>query len=114
MPPIKQHITDIPTEAAHDGTTMRKKLIVTDDNKGKLATYNYAWLEKGKQLTTHKHVDGEEYYFFLEGEGEMLLGKEWFPVRTGDYITVLHDTDHSVKNTGEENLVFMAIRTVDA
>ncbi len=92
---------------------MRKKLIVTNENKGKLATYNYAWLEHGKQLTPHTHVDGEEYYLFLKGKGEMLVGTQWFAVAAGDYVVIPHGAVHSLKNTHKTPLVFTAIRTVD-
>lgn len=110
---IKQNIKNITTDLAHSGTTFRKRLITQDEHKGKLATYNYAWLESGKALTPHMHEDGEEFYFFLEGNGSMLVGDTWFPVSTGDFITVPHHQMHSVKNDEKQNLVFMAIRTID-
>ena len=113
MPSIKQNIKDISTDLAHNNTTFRKRLITQDEHKGKLATYNYAWLESGKALTPHVHDDGEEFYFFLEGSGSMLVGEEWFPVTEGDFITVPHHQVHSVKNDNVNNLVFMAIRTID-
>lgn len=113
MSSIKQNIKDIVTDLAHNDTTHRKRLITQDARKGKLATYNYAWLEPGKALTPHTHQDGEEFYFFLEGNGSMLVGEEWFPVTKGDFVTVPHNHMHSVKNDNEKNLVFMAIRTID-
>lgn len=110
---IKNNIKHIATDLAHNDTTFRKRLITQDEHKGKLATYNYAWLESGKALTPHSHPDGEEFYYFLEGNGAMLVGEEWFDVSAGDFVTVPQKKMHSVKNDNEKNLVFMAIRTID-
>lgn len=109
----KQNIKDIATDLAHNNTTFRKRLITQDEHKGKLATYNYAWLESGKALTPHAHEDGEEFYFFLEGDGSMLVGDEWFTVSAGDFVTVPSEKTHSVKNDNKKNLIFMAIRTIN-
>ncbi len=109
----KQNINDIYTDLAHNNTTFRKRLITQDEHKGKLATYNYAWLESGKALTPHAHKDGEEFYYFLEGDGSMLVGDEWFTVSAGDFVTVPSKKTHSVKNDNKKNLIFMAIRTIN-
>ncbi len=113
MSAYKQNINDIATDLAHNHTTFRKRLISQDEHKGKLATYNYAWLEKGKALTPHAHPDGEEFYYFLEGDGSMLVGEEWFSVSAGDFVTIPPKKTHSVKNDNEKKLVFMAIRTIN-
>lgn len=114
MTKIKQNIKDIATDLAHEKTTFRKRLITQDEHKGKLATYNYAWLEQGKALTPHLHADGEEFYYFLEGNGSMLVGDSWYSVSAGDFVTVPQNHLHSVKNDNKQNLVFMAIRTIDS
>lgn len=113
MTRYKQNIKDIATDFAHNNTTFRKRLITQDEHKGKLATYNYAWLEPGKTLTPHAHPDGEEFYYFLEGDGVMLIGDEWVSVSAGDFVTVPQQKTHSVKNDNKKNLIFMAIRTID-
>jgi mannose-6-phosphate isomerase-like protein (cupin superfamily) len=109
---MKQNLQDIKTESTHNNTVLRKRLITVGQNKGKLETCNYAWLEKGKQLETHAHLDGEEFYLFLEGEGEMLVGEEWFPVKKDDFVVVEQNKNHSLKNHHNQNLVYLAIRTV--
>lgn len=109
-PPI--HIETIPTETTHEGTTQVKRLIPPHgQHPGNVATMNYAWLEPGKQLTQHVHTDGEEFYFFLEGKGQILVGNDWFDVTAGDFVTVPPSHAHSVKNTDSESLVFLTVRT---
>ncbi|HUD05169.1 MAG TPA: cupin domain-containing protein [Patescibacteria group bacterium] len=110
---MQKNLKDIPTEKTHHDTVFRKRLITTAENKGKLATYNYAWIEKGKQLEIHSHPDGEEFYLFLEGKGEMLVGDQWVTVGKDDFITVPKGNNHSVKNNNDQNLVFLTIRTVE-
>lgn len=113
MTDLIQHLETLPTALTHEGTTHVKRLITTNEShKGDIATMNYAWLEPGKQLTQHVHVDGEEFYFFLEGKGRMLVGSEWFEVAAGDFVTVPPHHAHSVKNTENESFVFLTVRTV--
>ena len=110
--PIK-HIHDINDELIHNNTTHRKRLIRVDEHhKGDIATMNYAWLDPGKQLDIHQHVDGEEFYFFLEGTGKILIANEWIPVSPHDFVTIPINARHSVVNTSKINLVFLTIRTV--
>lgn len=75
---------------------------------------NYAWLDPDKQLEAHIHPDGEEFYYFLEGNGTMLVGSEWFDVCKGDFVTVPIRHVHSVKNSSRHPLVFITIRTVQS
>jgi mannose-6-phosphate isomerase-like protein (cupin superfamily) len=110
---MKVHIDDIPTEKTHNDTTFRKRLIDAGEKNGRIATCNYAWLTKGNQLELHVHSDGEEFYFFLEGSGEMLVGKKWLSITKGDFVTIPQGAEHSLKNSKEEDLVFLTIRTID-
>ncbi len=109
---MKKNLKDIITEATHHNTILRKRLITVEENKGSLATCNYAWLEKGKQLEVHSHPDGEEFYLFLEGKGEILVGEKWIPVQKDDFVTIPKGNNHSLKNKNKQDLVFIAIRTV--
>lgn len=112
MAPPKQ-LTDIITEITHDGTTHQKRLVTVDEHHvGDVATINYAWLEAGKQLSLHAHPDGEEFYFFLKGNGEILVGDSWYPVQKGSFVVIPFTQNHSVKNTGKSTLTFLTVRTV--
>lgn len=111
---MKTSLQDLPTEAIHDNTVYRKPLIRAGDLAGNLATYNYAWLEQGKAVTPHRHPDGQEWYLFLEGRGEMQVGDSTFPVAAGDFVHVPPSTVHSVRNGNPHTLVFLTLRTVNA
>lgn len=109
---MKKNLKEIATEMVHNSSVFRKRLIKTEENKGELQTFNYAWLKKGKQLETHSHPDGEEFYLFLEGKGKMLVGDKWMNVKRGDFVTVPKGSKHSAENNDSPNLVFITIRTV--
>jgi mannose-6-phosphate isomerase-like protein (cupin superfamily) len=108
----KRKIISIPTELIHHSSVYRKSLIKTGEVKGKIATMNYAWLEKGMAIQPHKHPDGEEYYFFLEDHGVMRIGKEKILVQAGDFVKVPEANQHSLSNIETEKLVFLTIRTI--
>ncbi len=112
-PSVLKHLAAIRTEITHQGTTHQKRLITTEEkHKGTIATMNYAWLEPDKQLTIHTHTDGEEFYLFLEGTGQILVGDTWMPVDTGSFVTIPAGQAHSVKNSGMTTLSFVTVRTV--
>ena len=62
----------------------------------------------------HAHRFNEEMFFVLQGEGEIRLGAETHPIRSGDFIACPPggaDTAHQIKNTGAEELRFLAVST---
>lgn len=61
-----------------------------------------------KMTTGHKHPK-EEVYFFLEGNGQIILNRKRLKVRKNDLITVSSKTWHRVINTGKKKLVFLSI-----
>lgn len=108
---MKINLNQIKTGLIHNNTVFRKSLIKSEENKRKIATMNYAWLEKGNELEAHSHPDGEEYYFFLEGEGEILIDENWIPVAKDDFVTIPANATHSLRSNTKK-IVFITIRTV--
>lgn len=109
---MKTNLAQLPTQSIHHGTVFKKALISNDRHNGQVATFNYAWLEKGMQLETHAHADCEEYYLFLSGRGRMFVGSEWYDVGTDDYVVVPVNQLHTVENTGDDRLVFITLRAI--
>lgn len=50
----------------------------------------------------HRHIDSDITVFMLRGEGDMLLGKETRPVKTGDVIHIERGAIHAYINRGAE------------
>jgi uncharacterized cupin superfamily protein len=64
----------------------------------------------------HHHHANEEHFFILSGTGLLRVGNETYPVRPHDYIVNLPggpEHAHQLINTGDEDLVYLAISTLN-
>lgn len=68
----------------------------------------YAMLQPGKSYEPHSHSDHEEVYFIISGQGKMRINEETRQIRDGDAIYIPLGATHSISNTGDEFLVFLA------
>src|SRR4051812_40380908 len=70
--------------------------------------YNITAVEPGKRVFPfHNHRVNEEMFFVLEGEGEVRIGSETYPIHKGDIIACPPgdaSTAHQISNTGSEEL----------
>ena len=67
-------------------------------------------LDPSKATSGHSHEGEEEVYAFLEGRGEMQLGKERFPVAKGDVVLISGGKFHKVFNPkGPDDLKFFCV-----
>lgn len=73
------------------------------------AQLHLARLAPGKEsFLPHAHMAQEEFVFILEGNGEAEIGGQRLAVGPGDYMGFPTDgTTHSLRNTGEEDLVYL-------
>jgi uncharacterized cupin superfamily protein len=77
--------------------------------------YNLTVVPPGKRAWQfHNHRVNEEMFFVLEGEGEVRIGKETFPIKRGDVIA--HppggpETAHQIVNTSKAELKYLAVST---
>ena len=78
--------------------------------------YNLTVVPAGKRaFPMHCHHANEEMFFVLEGEGEIRIGDERYPIRPGDVIncpTGGPETAHQIINTMDEGeLKYLAVST---
>jgi uncharacterized cupin superfamily protein len=77
--------------------------------------YNVTVVPAGKRAWPfHSHRVNEEMFFILEGEGEVRIGGETFPIRKGDVIA--HppgglETAHQIVNTSKGELKYLSVST---
>jgi uncharacterized cupin superfamily protein len=77
--------------------------------------YNLTVVPPGKRAwPVHNHRANEEMFFVLEGEGEVRIGSETFPIKKGDVIA--HppggpETAHQIVNTSNAELKYLAVAT---
>lgn len=69
-------------------------------------------LYPGKHTRGHRHAGQEEVYFFVAGQGEMIVGEDndqSFPVVAGDVVLIPDGAFHRVINTGTSDLIFNCV-----
>ena len=76
------HVADLPAVACPCGTTRRAFV----DDPDRVASLHV--VDISVDARTHYHKRLTEIYYILEGEGEMELDGERYPVRPGDSILI--------------------------
>ncbi len=63
----------------------------------------------GASIGSHFHESEVEYYIILEGEGQVIEGEKSVSVGPGDVVVTGPQEGHSIRNTGSQPLVFVAV-----
>lgn len=75
--------------------------------------YNLTAVPPGKRaFPCHNHRFNEEMFFVVEGRGEVRIGEQTFPIRSGDVIACPPggpETAHQIINTGDSELRYLAV-----
>jgi len=80
--------------------------------------YSVVVVPPGKRAVQfHSHRVNEEMFFVLEGEGEVRIGKETYPIKKGDFMA--HppggpETAHQIVNTSKAELKYLAVSTKES
>lgn len=61
----------------------------------------------GCETHLHRHVITEEIYHILSGNGRVRVGGDESPVEAGDTVLIPAGTPHNIRNTGNNDLVFL-------
>jgi len=81
----------------------------------KLLGYNLTVIEPGKAaFPRHNHWTNEELFLVLEGEGEVRIGDERYPLRKGDVLACPPggtETAHQIINTSDVEMKLFAVST---
>jgi uncharacterized cupin superfamily protein len=105
-----------PTGAAAERFDARTGTIASQIGARKLG-YNLTAVPPGKRAYPfHNHRRNEEMFYVIEGSGEVRIGKETFPVRTGDIIACPpggQEAAHQIINTGASELRYLAVSTME-
>lgn len=69
-----------------------------DNNLLENLTISKTTLKPGQETRGHSHDEQEEVYFFINGEGEMILGDDKFNVQEGSLVLIPKGKFHKVIN----------------
>lgn len=61
----------------------------------------------GGATAPHYHPRAEEIYYILQGRGRMRIDQDERAVEVGDAIAIPPGAMHTIRNTGDETLVFL-------
>ncbi len=73
-----------------------------------LCTSFIIWIKK--EVKAHKHEHHSETIYVLEGRGTMVVGKDTFEIKEGDFFNIPMNTAHSLKVTSKEAVKVISIQ----
>ncbi len=98
-------------ERAHGGAgyILKENLIEEEDMLGDIRLFGKITVPPYCEFGHHEHYDEEETYYILSGSGMYEDDGEAIPAEPGDVFVCKDGHGHGIKNTGEEDLVFIAL-----
>jgi quercetin dioxygenase-like cupin family protein len=95
--------------AGGKGHVIIERLLGAKELDGKCGLYAKVTIEPNCTLGFHEHRGETETYYILSGEGSYNDGEKSYPVKAGDVTFCPDGTGHALDNTGDTDLVFMAL-----
>lgn len=86
-----------------DGSTIRS-LLDLSNAPVKNQSLAEATVPPGTATEPHRHQSSEEFYYVIEGTGDMTIGEETRSVEPGDAILIPSGALHTLVNTGGSDL----------
>jgi oxalate decarboxylase/phosphoglucose isomerase-like protein (cupin superfamily) len=83
--------------------------VLRDNKELKNLTLSQTILHRDQSTRGHSHEGQEEVYFFVHGEGRMIINDEEFGVKSGDIVLIPDGAFHRVINTGESDFIFNCV-----
>jgi mannose-6-phosphate isomerase-like protein (cupin superfamily) len=104
-----KNLYDTEGEEAHEKTVRSWRVIRgTEVGNKNLVFIDDDIVEPNMRIKEHKD-EWDEFYYILQGEGEIKVGRELKKVREGDLIFIPRETVHSLKNTKKRPLRFICV-----
>lgn len=95
--------------AGGKGHVIIEELLNAEQLAGKCGLYARVIIEPNCTLGYHEHHGETETYYILSGEGNYDDNGVTVPVKAGDVTFCKDGNGHALENTGDTDLVFMAL-----
>ena len=102
---MKFNINNIGGEIIKDNETY----LLRDNTKLNNLILSSTTLHPRKETRGHSHEGKEEVYYFIKGEGTMVLRYDIFEVKAGDVVMIPDGAFHQVQNPTDEDLYFVCV-----
>jgi len=102
---MKFDIKDIQGEVIKDNDTY----LLRDNHTLNNLILSSTRLKPHKETRGHSHKGKEEVYYFVEGEGVMILRYDKFEVKAGDLVLIPDGAFHQVQNPTDKDLYFVCV-----
>jgi len=86
-------------------------LIHADNSSSKLMSLATIILAPKERSKLHYHKKMDEMYYFVSGEGRVLLEESWREVRSGTAVFIPKRVIHQIDNTGDVPLKLISVDT---
>ena len=93
----------------HFGGALSKPLVMPENAGTHHIDYRISMYQPMAHVKKHAHKVQEQVYHVLEGEGLMEIGGETRVVRRHDVIFLPPGIEHSIANSGINDLVFLVV-----
>jgi quercetin dioxygenase-like cupin family protein len=101
---------DVKWEMPKDvGRDFAMKSLTTSTNSDNKLTFLVCELEPGGELFEHSHDAQNEIHYIVSGSGVRTVEKKKFNVQSGSIAIGPPREKHSLKNTGDKTINFLAI-----
>ena len=96
-----------------EGCVVIKHILGKEELNGKCGLYAEVTIGKGCSLGYHEHHGESETYYILSGKGDYNDNGAIRPVTDGDVTFTPSGRGHGLVNTGDDDLIFMALIILD-
>jgi len=88
-----------------------KKVLLEKANliEGRVQMVNWCRMEPGKAFSPHYHEDMEEIFLILRGKARIRIGEGAAEIKSQEAVVIPPREVHEMKNTGEEDLEYLAL-----
>ncbi len=88
-----------------------KIAVLVDSAKTDRMSVSILKIAPGVEIPVHTHDVQLDSIYVVEGHGEALVNGNWIPVGPGDYILVLPQEEHAVRNNGGQELMLFIVHS---
>lgn len=104
---IHQSLSDIQSVSTAHNQGEKLVFLSAYDSETAITQFAFGRLSPGEHVEEHLHPTMEECFYFIEGEGEYIIGEKKYIIKPKDFFRIPANTKHALKVTGEETLAFV-------